>query len=257
MAPSKERLTLYGLLLAIVAVTGLGLLVGSNMSGNLFSESLSILVTVFVVDKLLRLDSERKARPAMLAAFRDAAALFREAQNFGAAAARSTVPASELGRIKGESGSSKPWLYPYLGRLRPGQDAPWGAPPPYGQGSLKWAQAMTVQIASIEKLIDRYLTRHTALSEPEITEAVHSLEENGLFRSVSYGDIFWILGDETSGQFWQSYLEKVDSLSEALYRHASKFPEVTLQPPGFNWHLLALEIEAVPVNDGKATYRPA
>lgn len=254
---SKERLVLYGLLSVIVVVLGLGLLSGWSMAENLFSEALGILLTVVVVDRLLSLDAAAAKRPTTLAAFKDAAALYREARAFAAAAARSTVPDEELDRVKTSSGDSSPWLYNHLGQITPNQCAPWTAeyaPPEITW--MTWGQALPWQVNTLQSHISKYLERHAGTGDPAITEAVHDLEENGIFRSASYGSVFWMLGN-SSGEMWRSFFEKFDRLGALLRSKAGDYPEIDLGPYNFDWEWLAKDIEAAMEADIRPAYRPS
>ena len=73
-----------------------------------FSEAVGIFITVSVVDRLINWSSETKLKPARLAAFRDAMEISHVAREFVSSLARSSLPISELDRVKRETSITPP-----------------------------------------------------------------------------------------------------------------------------------------------------
>jgi hypothetical protein len=118
---------------------------------------------------------------------------------------------------------------------------------------LTWNAALYQEVGKLQRLIARFMERHTPTAPPELTEAVHYLEENGLFRSMSYGGgMFWSIRP-TYG--WEDFLPKLDKLSAAVQRLASDYPEVNSDAARFPWARLVLELETSELGSSTAPWR--
>jgi hypothetical protein len=262
--PSPEafrRICLYGTLTILVALAFLYWRVDPNFGGNLLAESLGIFITVALVDRLIQWDEEARRKPARLAAFRDAMELSRHSREFVLALARSSVPFSDLDRVERETAlSPSPWLASAMGQIVSTSRAPFGAPPPWGNGGVNWSVALDEQVRITKALLSRYLERHTAHGDPRLTEAIQDFEENGLFRSLSYGsELFWMMGPALREGMFKSFIEKLSRLVEILHEIWPIYFSGTdrVSSNGFDWARLAAELREHPTTHAHAEWRPA
>lgn len=242
---SSTRLTLYGILIAAAALFGIGWLSGSEFMANLLSETLGILATVFVVDKLLALETKKARHPASLAAFREALDLLAYVDEFTWAAMVSSLPNTDVSKAESEaSKTTQPWMVDYLAALNPSQDSNRAS---LVDGSrfvaIPWETMLYEHRKAAGEKISRYLERHAVNADPEITAAVYGLEKNGLFTGMDNGPaLFW---NRLSGQIgWGDFLPKIEDLRESLRKHAAQYPEATDDVPAFGWKRMVEEIKA-------------
>ncbi|MBA3666591.1 MAG: hypothetical protein H0W65_02555 [Sphingomonas sp.] len=232
--------------------------------GNFFAETLGIIVTVALIDRLIKWDEEARLEPARLAAFRDALALSRAATELIVGLARSSIPSSELPRVEQaakNNGRLERWLADCFATIRASSPAPYGAPPPWGTGTQIWGVMLPKFVAQVRDLISRYMERHTTHGDPELTEVISDLEENGLFRSLSYGtDMFFLGQDDLRASMFDSYLNKVERLLDVASKLSPNYPQIKGidGQTKFNWDLIQIEMTSHPkMHANEAPWRPA
>ncbi len=260
----SRRTWLYLALASVGLLTGLAWLKWPSEGGNFFAEALGIIMTVAVVDRLIKWEEDARLAPARLAALRDALALTREATELVLALARSSVPATELPRVqqaKAKHGHLETWLAGHLATIRANSPAPYGAPPPWGTGFQTWGVMLPTLAENVKELIGRYLERHTTHGDPKLSEAINDLEGNGLFRSLSYGtDLFFFGQNEIRATMFESYLTKLQRLLDVVSELSSREPnrKELADRSKFNWNLLEVELTSHPkLHETEAPWRPA
>lgn len=193
--PSKRRLRVYAALVVLVVGSAGVWWKWPEFGSNLFAEVVGIMLATLLIDRLIAAEEDERRRPARLAAFRDAMELSHETREFVFGLARASVPVEELERIKKESGPLPGlWLADYLGRFEKTDPAPYGGPDPQWQNMRTWAGALPILAHRLRELLDRFMQRHTAQADPELTEVIQDMEENAIFRTLSYGtELFWML----------------------------------------------------------------
>ncbi len=116
-------------------------------------------------------------------------------------------------------------------------------------------------VAQVRDLISRYMERHTTHGDPELTEVISDLEENGLFRSLSYGtDMFFLGQDDLRASMFDSYLNKVERLLDVASKLSPNYPQIKGidGQTKFNWDLIQIEMTSHPkMHANEAPWRPA
>lgn len=251
---------LFCALIIIILISIGAWIIWPDLGGNLFSEALGIFVTVAVLDRLIDWHEGGKLKPARLAAFRDAMEVSHAAREFLLALARSSIPFSEFERVKAEENlGPSTWMAEHLKSLECNSVAPYGTPPPIGNGHLTWDTMVSEEVDQLQRLIDRYLQRHTPHADPILTEAVHAVERNALFLSLSYGTIlFWRnpLAREIAYKDFIARLSRLIAVTSQLKDEYSQ-GNAKLSAVNFEWRRLAIEIGDNPTATPQAPWRPS
>lgn len=226
-----------------------------EQGGNFFAEMLGITLTVLMIERLLDWDREARRRPARLAAFAEALRLGHRVNLLLFSVAESTVPASEVEKLKGSAGAPTEWLASYFEKLRPEQPAPFHISS--RPGPPTWAEMLPANVAHQQAAIAQYLARHTTHGHPGLTKALGELELNSINEILGYGhSVFWQSGSHEA--IWLDFIRRAENLFRVIKDLAPEFPEETevLAKVDFDWSGLARLIAEHPIADPRAPFRP-
>jgi hypothetical protein len=213
---NRRRIILYAFLVALVIAGAVSWLAYPELGIHLFSAAIEVLVASTVVDRLIEWDRDSRLEPARRAAIADARELANVGNGLVLSLARSSVTRHHLSSIQATCDHGPTlWLGDIASSVTEHSLAPLYSPSSTGSGFLSWSVALPLKVAETRELINRYMVRHVPHASAELTEAVHSVEENGLFRCVESGR-FWLAKDSDRAFFYRDFISKLRQLSDTL-----------------------------------------
>lgn len=176
----RLRVAIYG----SVAIFAAGTFAVSQLSGsqrdlglNLFAESVGVAFTLLIIEKLLRLEEDRRSRPARYAAFRDAQLIYSRFCSLWFDIIRTTIdPERDAALLRIDDIEL---LDVRLGVIVQRLNLESSAPVIPKQN---WRMLLQHQVQDIERRIDTCLQRYAVFMDPKLITTLQDLERTSFIQ---------------------------------------------------------------------------
>ncbi len=182
----------------------------SDFGLNLFTEMLGVLITIFVIDSLVRRRESKRQLPLNLSIYRDTFKFFGQFITIFHPAYVVSVPLELPDSLEGfisENGMGKVFKYLDLDTIQP-RVAP----------AKTWYQQFRERSISITKLGDTFLERYRGLTDPMVFNAVHTLINGEFFRSIRVMESIRNYGLKSGKKYTMSFRSFGVRFSEKEYQ---------------------------------------
>ncbi|MEW5687225.1 MAG: hypothetical protein AB1942_20105 [Pseudomonadota bacterium] len=188
------------------------LVIGAPEIGwNFFAELVGVLLTVLVIDRLMREAGEAQLKPVRHMAYSEAEAIARQCRQLLREAIECTVSASDLDQL--EAGWDVDAAATLMQRLNFDASSPTMVPVNGNLVWLPWRKSLHFTFSDSLRRVAQFIPRYVAFVDPGIVTALRAIEINPIIRTIGgSANVFqWL-----QASHWTLIIRDVERLEDEL-----------------------------------------